>query len=62
MERNAEAEKGAKTMKRTWFKCENPNCGCTWYDDAENSFDGCPECGANFYILDEEIRKIEFEY
>ena len=42
---------------RTWFKCEDPDCKCTWYDDGNNSFDGCPECGAGFYIFDEEVRE-----
>ena len=43
---------------RTWFKCEDPDCKCTWYDDGNNSFDGCPECGAGFYIFDEEPNPI----
>ena len=40
-------------INRTWFKCEE--CGCVWFDDCENCFDGCPECGGDFEIYDEEI-------
>jgi len=29
-------------------------CDCAWYDDAGNEFDGCPECGGDFDIMDEE--------
>ena len=40
---------------RIWFKCKNPDCECAWYDDSENTFSGCPECGSDFDIIDEEI-------
>jgi len=53
----AAADKGVLGLliMRTWFKCLNPDCMCVWYDDADNSFNGCPECGGEFYILEEEI-------
>lgn len=37
---------------RDWMKCNE--CDCTWYDDAENTFSGCPECGSDFEIFDSE--------
>ncbi len=40
---------------RTWFKCND--CNCTWYDDANNSFNGCPECEGTFEIIENEIIK-----
>lgn len=47
-------------IEQTWFKCENKECGCTWYDDCFNAFHCCPECGnLEFEILEEEI--LEFE-
>ena len=40
-------------INRTWFKCED--CECTWYDDCNNSFDYCPECGStNWEIFEDE--------
>ncbi len=46
-----------KMILRTWMLCGNPKCKCVWYDDAENGFTGCPECGADFEVLDMEIIK-----
>jgi len=39
-------------INRVWLKCEN--CKATWYDDGNNTFSGCPECGGDFHIIDEE--------
>lgn len=43
-------------IERVWLKCYE--CNCAWFDDNESTFAGCPECGGDFRIIDEEI--IEF--
>ena len=43
-----------QTINRTWFKCKD--CKCCWYDDCNNNFDYCPECGSSKWnIIDEEV-------
>lgn len=51
-----------KMILRTWMKCSNPVCEHTWYDDGDNTFSGCPECGDDFEVLDMENIRIEKEY
>jgi len=41
-------------IHRTWFMCHDK--GCTWYDDADNCFGECPECGStNLCVLETEV-------
>ena len=37
---------------RTWMKCFD--CGAAWYCDTDDCFDGCYDCGGEFFIVDQE--------